>query len=171
MSRPQTNADAQRRQRSSEVSKEPYHERRERVPQTPPRSDKVASKNIGACGYRTNHERKSNACRMERITCRVTPCKHTEPTEHTECSMQHVFWTENKLRTDKKRLNLLPQAHQKALAIPGRLELPTCGLGNRRSIRLSYGTGRIPCSDILQGRREGSSSHIRRHAPPPPCPS
>lgn len=27
------------------------------------------------------------------------------------------------------------------LAIPGRLELPTCGLGNRRSIRLSYGTG------------------------------
>ncbi len=26
------------------------------------------------------------------------------------------------------------------LAIPGRLELPTCGLGNRRSIRLSYGT-------------------------------
>ena len=28
-----------------------------------------------------------------------------------------------------------------ALAIPGRLELPTYGLGNRRSIRLSYGTG------------------------------
>jgi hypothetical protein len=27
------------------------------------------------------------------------------------------------------------------LAIPGRLELPTYGLGNRRSIRLSYGTG------------------------------
>lgn len=26
------------------------------------------------------------------------------------------------------------------LAIPGRLELPTYGLGNRRSIRLSYGT-------------------------------
>ena len=28
----------------------------------------------------------------------------------------------------------------KTLAIPGRLELPTYGLGNRRSIRLSYGT-------------------------------
>ena len=28
----------------------------------------------------------------------------------------------------------------RALAIPGRLELPTYGLGNRRSIRLSYGT-------------------------------
>lgn len=27
------------------------------------------------------------------------------------------------------------------MAIPGRLELPTYGLGNRRSIRLSYGTG------------------------------
>jgi hypothetical protein len=26
------------------------------------------------------------------------------------------------------------------VAIPGRLELPTYGLGNRRSIRLSYGT-------------------------------
>lgn len=26
------------------------------------------------------------------------------------------------------------------MAIPGRLELPTYGLGNRRSIRLSYGT-------------------------------
>ncbi len=30
-------------------------------------------------------------------------------------------------------------AHDK-MAIPGRLELPTYGLGNRRSIRLSYGT-------------------------------
>jgi hypothetical protein len=26
------------------------------------------------------------------------------------------------------------------LAIPGRLELPTYGLGNRRSVQLSYGT-------------------------------
>jgi hypothetical protein len=30
--------------------------------------------------------------------------------------------------------------HKNGLAIPGRLELPTYGLGNRRSIRLSYGT-------------------------------
>jgi hypothetical protein len=29
---------------------------------------------------------------------------------------------------------------ERVLAIPGRLELPTYGLGNRRSIRLSYGT-------------------------------
>ena len=28
------------------------------------------------------------------------------------------------------------------LAVPGRLELPTFGLGNRCSIRLSYGTAR-----------------------------
>lgn len=28
----------------------------------------------------------------------------------------------------------------RVMAIPGRLELPTYGLGNRRSIRLSYGT-------------------------------
>jgi hypothetical protein len=27
------------------------------------------------------------------------------------------------------------------MAVPGRLELPTFGLGNRCSIRLSYGTG------------------------------
>jgi hypothetical protein len=30
---------------------------------------------------------------------------------------------------------------RRALAVPGRLELPTFGLGNRCSIRLSYGTG------------------------------
>ena len=29
------------------------------------------------------------------------------------------------------------------MAIPGRLELPTYGLGNRRSIRLSYGTANL----------------------------
>ena len=33
-----------------------------------------------------------------------------------------------------------------AMAIPGRLELPTYGLGNRRSIRLSYGTAAEPVS-------------------------
>jgi hypothetical protein len=34
----------------------------------------------------------------------------------------------------------MPEVQGWALAIPGRLELPTYGLGNRRSIRLSYGT-------------------------------
>jgi hypothetical protein len=29
---------------------------------------------------------------------------------------------------------------EKTMAVPGRLELPTFGLGNRCSIRLSYGT-------------------------------
>ena len=36
-------------------------------------------------------------------------------------------------------------ANENEMAIPGRLELPTYGLGNRRSIRLSYGTGLFSC--------------------------
>lgn len=47
---------------------------------------------------------------MERIVHCVTPCKHTEPAEHTERTMQHDFWTKNKLRTDKRWLILLPEA-------------------------------------------------------------
>jgi hypothetical protein len=35
------------------------------------------------------------------------------------------------------------------LAIPGRLELPTYGLGNRRSIRLSYGTANPRTGDAI----------------------
>gem|GEM_PF-3366339 len=35
------------------------------------------------------------------------------------------------------------------LAIPGRLELPTYGLGNRRSIRLSYGTEDFDKAQVL----------------------
>ena len=35
--------------------------------------------------------------------------------------------------------DVIVASHQ-SMAIPGRLELPTYGLGNRRSIRLSYGT-------------------------------
>src|SRR3954463_16765755 len=41
------------------------------------------------------------------------------------------------------------------LAIPGRLELPTCGLGNRRSIRLSYGTEEL--------RHAGLAAFIAEH--------
>jgi hypothetical protein len=41
------------------------------------------------------------------------------------------------------------------LVIPGRLELPTCGLGNRRSIRLSYGTGRLYLAQANRGRMGG----------------
>jgi hypothetical protein len=38
------------------------------------------------------------------------------------------------------------------LAIPGRLELPTYGLGNRRSVQLSYGTVLILLTNCLGGR-------------------
>ena len=52
------------------------------------------------------------------------------------------------------------------MAIPGRLELPTYGLGNRRSIRLSYGTEnprrpmRVPGNSIAEracGRKFGTA--------------
>jgi hypothetical protein len=72
--------------------------------------------------------------------------------------MQREFSAANKLRTVKKLLNMLRKA-QRALAIPGRLELPTYGLGNRRSIRLSYGT------EEPVGTAAGASNlHIRAGA-------
>jgi hypothetical protein len=46
----------------------------------------------------------------------------------------------------------------KALAIPGRLELPTYGLGNRRSIRLSYGTANLLDSRCLDASYQSERS-------------
>ena len=53
------------------------------------------------------------------------------------------------------------------MVTPGRFELPTCGLGNRRSIHLSYGATcfsignlhghrRVPLSRWLANRAEGN---------------
>ena len=39
------------------------------------------------------------------------------------------------------------------MVTPGRFELPTCGLGNRRSIHLSYGA--TPSEFTLQSQRDG----------------
>lgn len=48
------------------------------------------------------------------------------------------------------------------VAIPGRLELPTCGLGNRRSIRLSYGTER---NAAIVVHRESLSERLSNRHP------
>ena len=50
------------------------------------------------------------------------------------------------------------------VAIPGRLELPTYGLGNRRSIRLSYGTADPLC---VSRYWEASYQRARVIASPP----
>lgn len=44
------------------------------------------------------------------------------------------------IEDEQEVVEFVAQSAARALAIPGRLELPTYGLGNRRSIRLSYGT-------------------------------
>jgi hypothetical protein len=44
------------------------------------------------------------------------------------------------IEDEQEVVEFVAQSATRALAIPGRLELPTYGLGNRRSIRLSYGT-------------------------------
>jgi hypothetical protein len=48
------------------------------------------------------------------------------------------------------------------LAVPGRLELPTFGLGNRCSIRLSYGTGVATIGQCIMPFEEHQKRH---HAP------
>jgi hypothetical protein len=50
------------------------------------------------------------------------------------------------------------------VAVPGRLELPTCGLGNRRSIQLSYGTGRLYLAQEKQAQYDPASPSNRRYA-------
>ena len=54
--------------------------------------------------------------------------------------MQRGFSGYEKIENGQEGPDFIAQSATSALAIPGRLELPTYGLGNRRSIRLSYGT-------------------------------
>jgi hypothetical protein len=51
------------------------------------------------------------------------------------------------------------------VAIPGRLELPTYGLGNRRSIRLSYGTANPTLISEEAGDRQSLERLVERHVP------
>ena len=49
------------------------------------------------------------------------------------------------------------------MAIPGRLELPTYGLGNRRSVQLSYGTVLILLANFSRWCRSSDASRAAGH--------
>ena len=49
------------------------------------------------------------------------------------------------------------------MAIPGRLELPTCGLGNRRFIRPSYGTANQKRVIVCRLAKRGASDRAAAH--------
>src|ERR1700719_1180039 len=74
------------------------------------------------------------ASSRSRVGCRFSSAACEAPTR--PASAIHNSGT-------KSRPPVLLTRRDPAMAIMGRLELPTCGLGNRRSIQLSYGTGRL----------------------------